>query len=120
MILSHLLSARSLGAAPFTVYRRTGAWTRGTFAASESPVFALGVIQPAGADALDQLPEGDRMQSAVTVYTAFPLYEAAQDQPADEIEWRGARYRVVRVTRWDAYGYTQAVAVRSGTERSEE
>ena len=49
-----------------------------------------------------------------------PVYAAGQDRPADEIEWRGARYRVASVRRWDACGYIQAVAVRSGTERSEE
>ena len=120
MNLSRLLGAPSLGAAPFTVWRRAGAWSRGRLETSESPVYAVGVIQPAGADALEQLPEGDRESAAIAVYTATPGYAAGQDRPADEIEWRGARYRVASVRRWDACGYIQAVAVRSDTERSEE
>ena len=119
MTLTRLLRAPALGAGPFTVYRHPGEWARGAFETKEEKIEAIGVVQPTGKDALEQLPEGDRLQEAIAVFTETELTPGGADQAADEIEWRGARYRVASVRRWDAFGYCQAVAVRAGAERSE-
>ena len=119
MTLTRLLRAPALGAGPFTVYRHPGEWVCGAFEAKEEKIDTIGIVQPAGKDALEQLPEGDRTRDAVAVFTETELNCGGSDRAADEIEWRGARYRVASVRRWDAFDYCQAVAVRAGAERSE-
>ena len=65
--------------------------------------------------------EDARFRAVLAAYhqSVYALTPGGADQAADEIEWRGARYRVASVRRWDAFGYCQAVAVRAGAERSE-
>lgn len=118
MTFTRLLRAPALGAGPFTVYRHRGEWVRGAFEAKEEKIETIGIVLPAGKDALEQLPEGDRTHEAIAVYTETELSCGGSDRAADEIEWRGARYRVASVRRWEAGGYCQAVAVRAGAERS--
>lgn len=117
--VGRLLSRSGVGAVSFSVYRSAGAWVRGRLESAQTEFSAVGVIQPAGKDTLDQLPEGDRVGSAIVVRTQATLSCGGENTPPDEILWQGARYRVLSVRRWDHYGYCEAVAVRRDWRETE-
>ena len=103
--VSDLLSDRALGAVSFPVSRYENQWVKGEqVEVCAKRIRAVGVIQPAKAETLQHLPEGARRQGAISIHTAVLLQEK------DELQWRGERYIIAAVNRWDEYGWCQAVA----------
>lgn len=96
-----------------TVYRKTGAWVAGRWTPNPDIVLTLqGTITVPSATDLAQVPEGDRQQGAITIYTTAPLQLTTSAGTSDEIEWRGSRYRVQHVWPYADYGYYKAVATK--------
>ncbi|WP_406858495.1 hypothetical protein ABEG18_13050 [Alsobacter sp. KACC 23698] len=96
--------------------RRFGARQRnpnGTFSdpvATEIPIQA--VIQAPSEGDLRQVPEGERSEAWVTIWTPTELHTASEDSGAlaDEIESpRGERFKVYRVAVREEGGFTRAI-----------
>ena len=111
--VTFLLADPDLGAQAFTILRKTGTWVRGelTLAAEES-IQARGIIQPPSAEQLAFFPEGERREGERVIYTTAELHLSEGENVADNILWRGEKYKIIRVDRWDDYGYNVAYAAK--------
>ncbi len=67
---------------------------------------------------LQLLPEEDRREEFISVYTDFPLSLGENDggetySVPDRILWNGEAWRVVKVRNWGDFGYFQGFAVKT-------
>ena len=115
--LSPALMDPELGFTAFTVqrteYRRQG----GASVPSVQTLPASGCIHPGTPEQLQLLPEEDRHEEFIAVYTDFTLSTGengggATYTGADRILWNGATWRVVKVRDWAQFGYYQGLAVK--------
>lgn len=99
---------------PFTVCRKSGHFGPGGWIQDpETEIAMTGVVVPSSPDDIQQLPEGDRITAAQTFYGTSAIYRTNNAGTADEIEWKGDRYRVYQV--WDRSsdgGYYKAIGAR--------
>lgn len=63
-----------------------------------------GVVNPLGEDAISRMPESDRNNSYITVWTQDELRTGTEYQLPDEVIYHGTSWRVERVQDWSAYG----------------
>ena len=102
--------------AGFSVYRKSGgSWISGRFVQTETQITLQGVITPATAKELLQLPEGDRITGTMCIRSDEQIYTTRNgDSPgtSDEIVWNNERYRISSVLPWSDFGYWKAFAVR--------
>lgn len=80
------------------------------------PVMLVCIIHPASKDDLAILPEGERYNPAITIYTQGIIYAG------DLVTYQGMTWRVTNDANWITHGYFQTVAIRyegSETENSE-
>ncbi len=103
---------------PFAIYRKSGSWVRGRFVETESQVIPFsGVVLPASAEEIMQLPEGDRSTSMMTFFSVQEMFVTHVDNgqgyagTSDELEWRSERYRITNVNQYSDYGYFKAYGV---------
>jgi hypothetical protein len=96
----------------FTVHRRTGKWVEGAFELDPTRAITMvGVVQPAGAQDMEQLPEGDRVKGMMKFYSRQELYRSRVDGDgesagvSDEVEWRGKRFKIISVIPWPDQGF---------------
>ena len=100
-----------LGAQRFTYTRNAGTWVGGRMVlGTGSKITATGIIQAPTPEMLVFFPEGERREGQIVVYTPTTLRLSEGKDVSDIITWRGEDYRVVRVDRWDDYGYNVAYA----------
>jgi hypothetical protein len=106
-------------ACPYTVYRRTGQWTKGRFGTTEPQTLSFyGAVQPATVREIEQLGRGDDVNGVMKFFTRQPndiyitreLNEADDIQISDEIEFHGSLYKVLQVMPWQHGGWTRAFA----------
>lgn len=101
---------------PFTVYRKSGDWQGGRWVQAETPISMQGIITPATAKDITQVPEGDRTGGELTILTLEPVYVTHLDDnfkgTSDEILWNNERYRVFNVFPWNEFGFYHAIAIR--------
>lgn len=76
------------------VYDADGKWQPGT-----PTTRSIRIIdpQPATADQLALMPEGEEVTDSLTTYTKEVIKTRATGQDADEITWRGVQYKVMQV-----------------------
>ena len=96
-----------------TIYRRQN----GASVPTEQTLPASGCIHPGTPEMLQLLPEEERAEEFIAVYTDFPLSLGENGGGAsytvpDRILWNGETWRVVRVRSWAMFGYVQALAVK--------
>lgn len=110
--ITALLSDIEVGARPFSILRRSGQWSGGRFQmiGSGERIDAVGNIQPAGQEALQFFPEGERREGQIVIYTTATIYLTEGDAISDEVEWRGESYKIIRVDRWHDWGFNIAYA----------
>ena len=119
--LDPALQDPELGWTTFTVLRTTCRRRNGTSVPVQQTLPASGCIHPGTPEMLQLLPEEDRHEEFIAIYTDFPLMlgdnpgGAAYTLP-DRILWKGKCWRVVRIRSWEAFGYQQALAIRTGEE----
>lgn len=108
---------------PFTVYRKSGDWNGARWEEIENPIQMKGIITPASAKDLTQVPEGDRTGGEISVFSLEPIYETHADitngnspGTSDEIEWNGERYRVFNVFPYSDFGFYHAICIRQISE----
>jgi len=119
----------------FQILRSTGSFGAGGWIQGPTEeIEAFGVVQPAEDEALNMVPEGDRVTGSLQVFTSQPIYETLAERrerrpndpdwtedhrgeppaPAlsDKIRWHGHLYRLLAVQPWKEFGYFGAILVR--------
>ena len=108
-----------LGCSAFTVERITYTRSRGGTTSHSVTEQALGCIHPGTPEMLQLLPEEEKAEEFITIYTDYPLSTGTEELSgalsftgADRVYWGGKTWRVVRVRDWQMFGYYQAYAIR--------
>ncbi len=117
MDLSPALTDPELGFTGFTVLRTSYRRQGGESVPSDQTLPASGCIHPGSPEMLQLLPEEERHEEFIEVYTAFPLLlgengGGAEYSVPDRIQWSGETWRVVQVKNWGTFGFVQALAVK--------
>ena len=73
--------------------------------------YASGSVQPSPGRDLEQLPEGERTGTFVTVTTSFRLFPLTASTAPDQIVWQGKNYRVKHVNDWMNFGQGFVTAI---------
>ena len=106
-----------LGCTAFTVERISYTRTRSGTSVHSSIVQATGCIHPGTPEMLQLLPEEERNETFIAIYTDFPLCTGTPEGSGasfigpDRIHWKDQTWRVVRIRDWESFGYFQAYAV---------
>ena len=118
MIFSPVLLDPELGCTAFTVERITYTRSRTGTTSRAQTAQAMGCVHPGTPEMLQLLPEEERSETFIAVYTDYPLstgtpeaFGAPTFTGPDRIHWAGKTWRVVKVRDWNAFGYYQAYAV---------
>ena len=117
MDISSALLDPELGCVPFTVERICYTLSRGETTPHPSNISAVGCIHPGPPEMVQLLPEEDRAEEFIVIYTDFALSLGKNDGGAeytvpDRILWNGETWRVVRVRSYAMFGYVQGYAVK--------
>jgi|GEM_PF-1183112 len=64
------------------------------------------IIQPAGKDDLETLPEGNRFNPTIRVMTQEPV------NAGDELIYKDVRWKIINDGNWSDYGYYDTLATR--------
>ena len=118
MDLLPALADPELGFTAFTVLRTTYSLQDGTSVPEVQTLPASGCIHPGTPEMVQLLPEEERTEEFIAVYTDFPLSTGENDGGAaytvpDRILWNGETWRVVQVKDWSMFGYCQGLAVKT-------
>ena len=105
-----------LGAAGFQVIRPMCTVSQGETTRTTQVFPAVGCIHPGTPDVLKLLPEEERHETLIAVYTAFPLSLGENSggtayTAADRIAWNGKTWKLVSLQDWPAFGCCRGTAV---------
>ena len=114
---SSALADPELGFTAFSVLRTSYRRQGGESVPSDQLLPASGCVHPGSPEMLQLLPEEERHEEFIAVYTAFLLSlgengGGAEYSVPDRILWNGETWRVVQVKNWGTFGFVQALAVR--------
>ena len=105
-----------LGRSAFTVERLTYTRTATGTTSRSATHQAIGCIHPGTPEMIQLLPEEDRYDEFIAVYTDFALSLGSDhgsiSTGPDRIHWNSQTWRVVRVRDWAMFGYYQGLAVK--------
>ena len=115
MEISSVLFDPELGCSAFSVERLTYTRTPSGMEPRSRIFQAMGCVHPGTPEMIQLLPEEERHETFIAVYTDFALslgadYGSSFTGP-DRIRWGGETWRVVRVRDWRSFGYYQALGV---------
>ena len=122
MDISSVLFDPELGCTAFTVKRITYTRTRAGTTSRSVTVQAMGCIHPGTPEMIQLLPEEEREEQFIAIYTDYALSTGMSETSGavftgpDRIHWGGKTWRVVRVRDWRMFGYCQAYAVLMNNE----
>ena len=116
MDITDALFDPELGSTGFSVLRTTYRRENGQSVPSSQTMRGVGCIHPGTPEMVQLLPEEERHEEFIVIYTDFPLSPGENDGGAiystpDRILWNGKEWRVVRIRDWHAFHYCQALAV---------
>ena len=107
-----------LGCTAFTVERITYTRSRSGTTSRSTAIQAQGCIHPGTPEMLQLLPEEERSEQFIAIYTDYSLSTGTSEASGavsftapDRIHWNGRTWRVVRVRDWETFGFFQAYAV---------
>jgi hypothetical protein len=113
-------SIASLASGTYTVTRtEAGARVQGRYTPGPSTTFEIvASIQPATGRQLRDLPEGQRGDETVAIYTVTELRTRHPGSPGNEpdlVTYRGEPWTVTQVKRWESFGevHFECLAVRA-------
>ena len=118
MDIASALFDSELGSVSFTVERITYIRSREGTTSRSVTEQARGCIHPGMAEALKLLPEEEKNEQFIVIYTDYLLSTGTPEDAgvsfvgADRIHWNGQIWRVVKVREWSSFGYVQALAVK--------
>ena len=105
-----------LGRSAFTVERLTYTRTAEETTSRSATYQAMGCVHPGTPEMIQLLPEEERHEEFIAIYTDFALSLGSDHGSTytgpDRIRWNGETWRVVRVRDWAMFGYYQALAVK--------
>jgi hypothetical protein len=96
------------------VARRTESVSdKGRMAASNASFTCSAVVMPATPEQLDRVPEADRSNEVLAIYTTVLLTSGDNTHAPDVVTWKSGTYMVKSVQDWTDYGagYCLALAV---------
>ena len=111
-----------LGCTAFTVERITYTRSRSGTTSRSTTARAMGCIHPGTPEMIRLLPEEEREEQFIAIYTDYALSTGTPESTGasfmgpDRIHWNNQTWRVVRVRGWQMFGYYQAYAVRMITD----
>ena len=110
-----------LGSVSFPVERITCRRDRGQAVPVKCQTFqASGCIHPAAPEHLQLLPEEQRKEEAIVIYTSFSLSSGENFGRfftlPDRITYAGSLWRIVRIRTWVEFSCCQAIALRMNEE----
>ncbi len=116
MDISSALFDPELGCVPFTVERIRYTLFRGETTPHPTNISAAGCIHPGPQEMVQLLPEEDKAREFIAIYTSTMLskgenFGSASFTAPDRIYYRNQIWRVVRVKKYHAFNYCQALAV---------
>ena len=118
MDISFAVFDPELGCTAFTVERITYTRIRAGTTSRTVTVQALGCIHPGTPEMLQLLPEEEKNEQFIAIYTDYALSTGTPEGSGavsftapDRIHWNSQTWRVVRVRDWQMFGYYQAYAV---------
>ena len=119
--VSDLLSDEDIAGQSFSVIRTVTASPVGGLAqlASTTTTTIIGSVQPATAQELLRMPDGERVGGAVTVRSSFALIAGGIDpltgidRTADQVVFKGVTYTVMSVQDWTDFGFGYVEALCS-------
>ena len=118
MDISAAIQDPDLGYTTFTVERITYTRSRSGTTSRSITAQASGCIHPGTPEMLQILPEEERNETFIAIYTDYPLSTGTPEESGalsftapDRVHWNNQTWRVVRVRDWQAFHYTQAYAV---------
>ena len=107
-----------LGCTGFTVERITYTRSRAGTTSRSTTAQAMGCIHPGTPEMIQLLPEEEREEQFIAIYTDYALSTGTPEGSGavsftapDRIHWNSQTWRVVRVRDWQMFGYYQAYAV---------
>jgi hypothetical protein len=114
--ISNVLEDPDLGSTDFTVERTVYRRRNGESIPTTQMLTAVGCIHPGTPEMVQLLPEEEKEETFIAVYTGFSLSTGENSGGAtyrvpDRIHWGDQVWRVVRVKSWMQFGYVQALAV---------
>ena len=114
--ISNVLEDPDLGSTDFTVERTVYRRRNGESVPTTQMLAAVGCIHPGTPEMVQLLPEEEKGETFIAVYTGFSLSTGENSggttyRVPDRIHWQDQVWRVVRVKSWMAFGYVQALAV---------
>lgn len=118
MDISSAVFDPELGCTAFTVERITYTRSRSGTTFRTVTAQAMGCIHPGTPEMLQLLPEEERNEQFIAIYTDYALSTGTPEGSGavsftapDRIHWNSQTWRVVRVRDWQMFGYYQAYAV---------
>ena len=117
MQITEAITDPELGFTSFSVQRTAYTRRNGTSVPAVRTLPASGCIHPGTPEMIQLLPEEERNEEFIAIYTDFTLSLGENDGGAnyttpDRILWNGETWRVVKVRDWAAFGYYQGLAIR--------
>ena len=114
--ITSILKDPELGATAFTVIRKTYRRREGTSSPMSTKISAAyGCIHPAGEEGLELLPEEEKKENRIVIYTPYQLSMGTNDgitwAAADQILYNNSAWRVISVKHWEKQGFVKAIAV---------
>ena len=106
-----------LGCTAFTVDRIMYTRSRSGTTSRTVTAQAMGCIHPGTPEMLQLLPEEEKAEEFIAIYTDYALSTGTPEGSGasftgpDHIHWNNRTWRVVRVRDWQMFGYYQAYAV---------
>ena len=122
MNISDAIFDPELGSTGFTVERITYTRSRSGTTSRSTTARAMGCIHPGTPEMIRLLPEEEREEQFIAIYTDYALSTGTPESTGasfmgpDRIHWNNQTWRVVRVRDWQMFGYYQAYAVRMITD----
>ena len=117
MEISFVVLDPELGCTAFTVERITYTRTREGTTSRSTTVRAMGCIHPGTPEMIRLLPEEEREEQFIAIYTDYALSTGTSEGfgvpfiGPDRVHWGSRTWRVVRIRDWEMFGYYQAYAV---------
>lgn len=96
------------------VRRREKVWREGELVLDNSQnLIMYGIVTVANPQDLQMVPEGDRQTGAMKFLVTERLYTTSnRGRISDQIEWRGAWYKITAITPDIDYGFYRAIGTR--------
>ena len=104
------------GGVKFTVYRSQQVRIKGSVKLETQTIHATGNIQPMDKSAMQNTAE-DQLNEQIVIRTTTVLQNGTRTETgdvygADEVLYRGSRWRVLRVDNWEDWGFVTAYATK--------